>query len=351
MTPDGPAVAIEPEQAAAIFAEFAAAEELVLEFPADGCYARTQLMVQWLLHRGLAPSKVWAFAASVADLLWTEAPDHPDGRVQWGYHVAPALFVRTPAGDTCEMVLDPLLFDRPGSRRGVADRASRHANPGADGTRGTAAARSRRDWILAGPRPPRRARGACPRDAGRVPERERLMRSDGRSSAMVKALTTGTTLRVVREVHEDESGAAPPFPARGPGRLAVGDANYATHLRLARRSQERQHPVGVSFGEGQTITEVIRADNDVAQPTVGRGARSGPCALPGPRRSFPPQTRASGVRPPLRRAGRGPSAEGPRLVHRPETRPGPAGCPAGRGDNTKLTRHFGSIRGAWPRIS
>jgi hypothetical protein len=34
-------------------------------------------------------------------------------------------------------------------------------------------------------------------------------------------------------------------------------------LRLARRSQERQHPVGVSFGEGQTITEPIRADNDV----------------------------------------------------------------------------------------
>ena len=54
-----------------------------------------------------------------------------------------------------------------------------------------------------------------------------------------------------------------PFPARGPGRLALGDTNYATHLRLARRSQERQHPVGVTFGEGHTITEVIRADNDV----------------------------------------------------------------------------------------
>jgi hypothetical protein len=80
---------------------------------------------------------------------------------------------------------------------------------------------------------------------------------------MVKALTTGTTLRVVREVHEDESGAALRFQQGGQGRLAVGDANYATHLRLARRSQERQDPVGVTFGEGQTISEVIRADNDV----------------------------------------------------------------------------------------
>jgi hypothetical protein len=70
-------------------------------------------MVQRLLDRGLAPTKAWAFAASAADLLWTEAPGHPDGRVQWGYHVAPALFVRTPDGDTREMVFDPLLFDRP----------------------------------------------------------------------------------------------------------------------------------------------------------------------------------------------------------------------------------------------
>ena len=56
---------------------------------------------------------------------------------------------------------------------------------------------------------------------------------------MVKALTTGTTLRVVREVHEDESGAALRFQQGGQGRLALGDANYATHLRLARRSSRR----------------------------------------------------------------------------------------------------------------
>ena len=80
---------------------------------------------------------------------------------------------------------------------------------------------------------------------------------------MVKTLITGTKLWVVREVHEDESGAALRFQQGGQGRLAFGDANYATHLRLAHRSQERQHPVGVTFGEAQTITEVIRADNDV----------------------------------------------------------------------------------------
>lgn len=104
--------AIEPEEAAAILADFAAAEDLALRFPADGCYARTHLMVRRLLDRGLVPSKVWAFAAGSADLLWTETSDHPDGRVQWQYHVAPVVLVRGPGGAQ-EMVMDPILFNRP----------------------------------------------------------------------------------------------------------------------------------------------------------------------------------------------------------------------------------------------
>jgi Glutaminase len=108
-----PPDAIELDLAMAIFAEFAAATDLALGFPADGCYARTHLMVQRLLDRGLAPSKVWAFAASATDLLWIESPHHPAGRVQWGYHVAPSLLVRGPDGGGQEMAFDPLLFDRP----------------------------------------------------------------------------------------------------------------------------------------------------------------------------------------------------------------------------------------------
>jgi hypothetical protein len=105
--------AIESNQAAAIFAEFAATEDLALRFPADGCYARTHLMVQRLLDRGLTPSKVWAFAASIMDLLWTETPNHPGGRVRWSYHVAPVLVVRETDASSREMVFDPLLFNRP----------------------------------------------------------------------------------------------------------------------------------------------------------------------------------------------------------------------------------------------
>jgi len=83
---------------------------------------------------------------------------------------------------------------------------------------------------------------------------------------MAEALTTVTRLLIVREIQEDATGAALRFQEGGQGRLSLRDANYATHLRLARRSQERLHPVGVSFGEGQAIIELIRADNDI--PTL-----------------------------------------------------------------------------------
>jgi len=80
---------------------------------------------------------------------------------------------------------------------------------------------------------------------------------------MAEALTTATKLLVVREIQEDEAGATLCFQQGAHGRLAVGDPNYGSHLQLARRSQERRHPVGVGFGEAHAVTDLIRADNDV----------------------------------------------------------------------------------------
>jgi hypothetical protein len=80
---------------------------------------------------------------------------------------------------------------------------------------------------------------------------------------MIKSLTTVPHLLIVQEVHEDESGATLRFQQEIQGRLARGDANYETHVRLARRSQERQHPLGVSLSERQTVADLIRVDNDI----------------------------------------------------------------------------------------
>lgn len=75
--------------------------------------------------------------------------------------------------------------------------------------------------------------------------------------------TVLTRLLVVRDIQEDDNGALLRFQEGAEGRLDQDDANYATYLRLVRRSQERQHPLGVGFGNGQAITELMRADNDV----------------------------------------------------------------------------------------
>src|SRR5438067_11600884 len=88
---------------------------------------------------------------------------------------------------------------------------------------------------------------------------------------MAEALTTLTKLLMVREIEEDAGGATLRFQEGGQGRLNRRSADYATRLRLARRSEERQHPVGVSFGEGQAIVDVIRADNDVPGEFLEQG--------------------------------------------------------------------------------
>lgn len=67
----------------------------------------------------------------------------------------------------------------------------------------------------------------------------------------------------VQDVQEDTGGATLHFQEGGDGRLTIRDGDYAAYLRLARRSQERHHPVGVSFGEGRSIAALTRADNDV----------------------------------------------------------------------------------------
>lgn len=53
-------------------------------FPDDGCYARAQLMIRLMKEKKLTlPAKIFAFGDLNAD-----TPNHPDGAVNWWYHVA-----------------------------------------------------------------------------------------------------------------------------------------------------------------------------------------------------------------------------------------------------------------------
>src|SRR5439155_8233039 len=103
----------------------------------------------------------------------------------------------------------------------------------------------------------------CFRQCRNIPTLEPLTGLRPERASMAEALTTATKLLVVREIQEDEAGATLCFQQGAHGRLAVGDPNYGSHLQLARRSQERRHPVGVGFGEAHAVTDLIRADNDV----------------------------------------------------------------------------------------
>ncbi len=80
---------------------------------------------------------------------------------------------------------------------------------------------------------------------------------------MAEAVTTLARLRVVQEIQEDDAGAVTPFPARDSQPHRPERRKLLDPFAAARRSQERQHPVGVILGEGDTVTELVRADNDV----------------------------------------------------------------------------------------
>jgi hypothetical protein len=80
---------------------------------------------------------------------------------------------------------------------------------------------------------------------------------------MAEALTTCAKLLTIREVREDTEGAVLHFQDGADARLPLLHADYAAYLRLVRRSQERQHPIGVRLADGRTVGELHRADNDV----------------------------------------------------------------------------------------
>jgi len=70
-------------------------------------------------------------------------------------------------------------------------------------------------------------------------------------------------LVIVREIKEEDFGATLKSREGINARIPRTDVNYASYLRLAERSSERQHPIGVLFDETATTCKLVRADNDV----------------------------------------------------------------------------------------
>jgi len=79
----------------------------------DGCYARAQKMC-WIINTkyNYATHKIFSFANSGSDELCVKAEKWGGCCVNWWYHVAPLLNIKTTTG-TQAFVFDPAMFDQP----------------------------------------------------------------------------------------------------------------------------------------------------------------------------------------------------------------------------------------------
>lgn len=81
-------------------------------YPDDGCWARAHEMARVLKQQGACPRKVWISGWP----LVAPTRNHPSCQVQWGWHVAPTICVRTGLLRCATRVIDPSLFSGPVSR-------------------------------------------------------------------------------------------------------------------------------------------------------------------------------------------------------------------------------------------
>jgi hypothetical protein len=82
-------------------------------YPDDGCWARAHEMCRLMIAAGVQPAKVWSSGS-----LHAKTRNNPNCFVNWGWHVAPTLCVRTSLFFAVEdRVIDPSLFTAPVSKQ------------------------------------------------------------------------------------------------------------------------------------------------------------------------------------------------------------------------------------------
>jgi hypothetical protein len=83
------------------------------QYAFDGCYARAHKMCYILNTKyGYATHKIFSFANSGSDVLSVQAQKWGGCCINWWYHVAPLINIKTPTGVKA-YVFDPAMFDQP----------------------------------------------------------------------------------------------------------------------------------------------------------------------------------------------------------------------------------------------
>ena len=78
------------------------------KYPYDGCWARANEMCRLMVAMGYDPAKVW-----IDGNLDAASANAVGCRVQWSWHVAPTICVRSGLWLTTRKVIDPSLFTTP----------------------------------------------------------------------------------------------------------------------------------------------------------------------------------------------------------------------------------------------
>jgi hypothetical protein len=100
-------------QCCALGGPFAIDYCISFQYCEDGCYARAHKMC-WILNNtyNYATHKIFSFANAGVDELCVKGEKWGGCCVNWWYHVAPLVNIKTPGG-TKAYVFDPAMFDQP----------------------------------------------------------------------------------------------------------------------------------------------------------------------------------------------------------------------------------------------
>lgn len=82
-----------------------ARDDIAWEYTYDGCYARAHLMARMFEAEGVHVNKAWLRGE-------LQIPGEADDK-NWGYHVAPMVYVEDGKGGVKEMIIDPSISDKP----------------------------------------------------------------------------------------------------------------------------------------------------------------------------------------------------------------------------------------------
>lgn len=100
-------------QACALPGPYGIDQCISFQYCEDGCYARAHKMC-WIINNKYhyATHKIFSFANAGSDQLCVQAQKWGGCCVNWWYHVAPIVNIKTPSG-TKAYVFDPAMFDQP----------------------------------------------------------------------------------------------------------------------------------------------------------------------------------------------------------------------------------------------